>query len=455
MGRMLDFKGNTASLVHQEGGTRMKNFKMLFRCIALVCAIIAFATPAIAEIKVTKPESVGLSSERIQRIAGVMKQEVAKGSFPGAVVLIARNGKVAHFGAYGYLDGRQEKPMPKDGIFRIASMTKPIVTAAAMMMVEQGKLNLNDPISIYLPDFKDMKAEVQKKDAAGNTSYEIVPATRPILVQDLMRHTSGFTYGAFGARSDNIAKAYNEADVMGTKGDITAAEMIKRLAQIPLAFQPGTTFEYGMSVDVLGVLLEKVAGKGLDEILREMIFDPLKMKETAFYVPPEKAQRLADIYDSDPQKAPMLATIRVQDNPAGKRFLSAGSGLASTTEDYFRFSQMILNGGTLDGQRLLSKKTVEFMLSDHLMGAGANSMVLRVAAGPGYGFGLGFAVRLQEGFAWSPGTKGDAGWTGILGTIFTVDPKEKLVGIMMNQGPTQRIHSWFLFKDLLYATVIQ
>ncbi len=433
----------------------MKNFKMLFCWFVLVCAIVAFGTSAISEIKAAKPESVGLSGERIQRIAGVMKQEIHKGSFPGAVVLIARNGKVVHFDAYGYLDGKKEKPMPKDAIFRIASMTKPIVTAAAMMMVEQGKLNLNDPISMYLPEFKDMKAEVQKKDAAGSTSYEIVPATRPIIIQDLMRHTSGFTYGAFGARSDNIAKAYDEADVMGTKGDITADEMIKRLAQIPLAFQPGTTFEYGMSVDVLGILMERAAGKGLDEILREMILDPLKMKETAFYVPPEKAPRLADIYDSDPQKKGLLATIRVQDNPAGKRFFAAGSGLASTTEDYFRFAQMILNGGTLDGHRLLSKKTVEFMLSDHLMGAGANSMVLRLAAGPGYGFGLGFAVRLHEGFAWSPGSKGDAGWTGILGTIFTVDPKEKLVGIMMNQGPSQRVHSWFLFKDLLYATVIQ
>ncbi len=433
----------------------MKSSKPLFCRVMLVCVIVAFATPAISEINVTRPESVGLSSERIKRIAGVMKQEVTNGSFPGAVMLIARNGKVAHFDAYGYLDGKKDKPMPKNAIFRVASMTKPIVTVAAMMMVEQGKFNLNDPISAYLPEFKDMKAEVPKKDADGNVSYEIVPASRPITIQDLMRHTSGFTYGAFGARSANIAKAYNEADVMGIKADLTAAEMIKRLAQIPLAFQPGTTFEYGMSVDVLGILMERVAGKGLDEILREMVFDPLKMKETAFYVPPDKAVRLADIYDSDPQKAPMLATIRVQDNPAGKRYFAGGSGIASTTEDYFRFAQMIVNGGTLDGQRLLSKKTVEFMLSDHLMGAGANSMILRMAAGPGYGFGLGFAIRLHEGFAWSPGSKGDAGWTGILGTTFTVDPKEKLVGIMMNQGPSQRVHTWFLFKDLLYATVIQ
>ncbi len=433
----------------------MKSSKPLFCRVMLVCVIVAFATPAISEINVTRPESVGLSSERIKRIAGVMKQEVTNGSFPGAVMLIARNGKVAHFDAYGYLDGKKDKPMPKNAIFRVASMTKPIVTVAAMMMVEQGKFNLNDPISAYLPEFKDMKAEVPKKDADGNVSYEIVPASRPITIQDLMRHTSGFTYGAFGARSANIAKAYNEADVMGINADITAAEMIKRLAQIPLAFQPGTTFEYGMSVDVLGILMERVAGKGLDEILREMVFDPLKMKETAFYVPPDKAVRLADIYDSDPQKAPMLATIRVQDNPAGKRYFAGGSGIASTTEDYFRFAQMIVNGGTLDGQRLLSKKTVEFMLSDHLMGAGANSMILRMAEGPGYGFGLGFAIRLHEGFAWSPGSKGDAGWTGILGTTFTVDPKEKLVGIMMNQGPSQRVHTWFLFKDLLYATVIQ
>jgi CubicO group peptidase (beta-lactamase class C family) len=433
----------------------MKNLKLLLCWVVLVCAIVAFATPAICEVRVTKPESVGLSGERIQRIAGVMKQEVAKGSFPGAVVLIARNGKVAQFEAYGYLDGKKEKPMPKNAIFRIASMTKPIVTAAAMMMVEQGKINLNDPIFMYLPEFKDMKAEVRKKDAEGKISYEIVPASRPILIQDLMRHTSGFTYGAFGERSENIAKAYNEADLMGAKGDLTSAEMIKRLAEIPLAFQPGTKFEYGMSVDVLGILMEKVAGKGLDQILQEMILTPLKMKDTAFYVPQEKAARLADIYDSDPQKAPLLATIRVQDNPAGKRYFAAGSGLASTAEDYFRFAQMVLNGGVLDGQRLLSKKTVEFMLSDHLMGVGADSMVLKYAAGPGYGFGLGFAVRLHEGFSWAPGSKGDAGWTGILGTIFTVDPKEKLVGVLMNQGPTPRVRTWYLFKDLLYGAVVQ
>jgi CubicO group peptidase (beta-lactamase class C family) len=433
----------------------MKNPKVLFSWVVLVCAIIAFTTPALCEISVAKPESVGLSGERIQRIAGVMKQEVAKGSFPGAVVVIARNGKVAHFEAYGYLDGKKEKPMPKDAIFRIASMSKPIVTAAAMMMVEQGKFNLNDPIFMYLPEFKNMKAEIRKTDAEGKTSYEVVPASRPILIQDLMRHTSGFTYGAFGERSENIAKAYNEADLMGAKGDLTADEMIKRLAKIPLAFQPGTKFEYGMSVDVLGILMEKVAGKGLDEILQEMILTPLKMKDTAFYVPPEKASRLADIYDSDPQKKGMLAVIRVQDNPAGKRYFAAGSGLASTSEDYFRFAQMILNGGALDGHRLLSKKTVEFMLSDHLLGRGADSMVLKYAAGPGYGFGLGFAVRLHEGFAWAPGSIGDAGWTGIVGTIFTIDPKENLIGIMMDQGPTPRVHTWYLFKDLLYGSVIQ
>ncbi len=188
---------------------------------------------------------------------------------------------------------------------------------------------------------------------------------------------------------------------------------------------------------------------------QEMILTLLKMKDTAFYDPPEKVLRIAVVYDSDPQKAALLSMIRVNDNPAGKRYFSGGSGLASTTEDYFRFAQMILNRGTLDGTRLLSKKTVEFMLSDHLMGAGANSLVLKVAAGPGYGFGLGFAVRLHEGFAWAPGSKGDAGWTGIFGTIFTIDPKEKLVGVLMNHGPSSRAHTWFLFKDLLYATVIQ
>jgi CubicO group peptidase (beta-lactamase class C family) len=433
----------------------MKHIRVLFRCAIFVAVIAAFATHAIAETAISKPESVGLSSERIQRISDVMKQQIAKGAFPGAVMLIARDGKIASFDAYGYLDGKKTKPMPKDAIFRIASMSKPIVTAAAMMMLEQGKFNLNDPISMYLPEFKNMKVEVQKKDAEGKTSYEIVPAARPILIQDLMRHTSGFTYGAFGARSKNIAKAYNDADLMGAKGDLTSDEFVKRLAQIPLAFQPGTRFEYSMSIDVLGVLLERVAGKGLDKILQEMILTPLKMKDTAFYVPPEKAARLADAYDSDPQKAGLFAMIRVQDNPAGKRYFAAGSGLASTTEDYFRFAQMILNRGTLDGKRLLSKKTVQWMLSDHLMGMGDNSFVLKAVTGPGYGFGLGFAVRLHEGYTWAPGTKGDAMWAGILGTVFTIDPKEKIVGVLMNQGPSSRGRTWFLFKDLLYGAVIQ
>jgi CubicO group peptidase (beta-lactamase class C family) len=433
----------------------MKHIRVLFRWVILVAALVAFAPHAIAETAITKPESVGLSSERIQRIPDVMKQEVTKGAFPGVVVLIARDGKVVSFDAYGYLDVKKDKPMPKDAIFRIASMTKPIVTAAAMMMLEQGKFNLNDPISMYLPEFKDMKVEVQKKDAEGKTSYEIVPAARPILIQDLMRHTSGFTYGAFGARSDNIAKAYNDADLMGAKGDLTADEFIKRLAQIPLAFQPGTRFEYSMSIDVLGILMERVAGKGLDEILQELIFVPLKMKDTAFYVPPEKAPRLADAYDSDPQKAGFWAVMRVQDNPAGKRYFAGGSGLASTTEDYFRFSQMILNGGKLGSTRLLSKKTIQWMLSDHLMGAGDTSFVLKAVSGPGYGFGLGFAVRLHEGFAWVPGTKGDAMWTGILGTVFTIDPKEKLVGVLMMQGPSSRGRTAVMFKDLLYGAVIE
>ncbi len=434
---------------------KMKNLRLFFSVIIVVCAVMTAAAPAISKEQLTRPDALGFSADRLQRIGAVMNQEVAKGSFPGAVVLVARNGKVAYFDAYGFVDGKQERPMPKDAIFRIASMTKPIVTTAAMMMVEQGKLNLNDPIYMYFPEFKDMKAEIQKKDASGNISYEVVPASRPILIHDLMRHTSGFTYGAFGNRSDNVAKQYNEADLMAMKANLTGPEMIKRLSAIPLAFQPGTRFEYGMSVDVLGIILEKIAGKGLDQILQEMIFIPLGMKETSFYVPPEKAQRLADVFDSDPQKAALLSSIRVQDNPAGKRYFAGGSGLASTTEDYFRFAQMILNGGALDGKRLLSKKTVEYMLSDHLMGAGANSIVLQNVAGPGYGFGLGFAIRLQEGFAWAPGTKGDATWTGILGTMFTIDPKENLVGIMMNQGPSKRLHSWTLFKNLLYGAVVK
>ena len=383
----------------------------------------------------------GFSKERLARIVPVMREQIDKGMFPGVVTLVARNGKIVHFEATGYLDAAKTKPIQKDSIFRLASMTKPIVTVAAMMLVEQGRMKLNDPITNWLPELKDLKVETPEGD---------VPLQRPIQVHDLMRHTAGFVY-ADSTKSERIRKMYIEGNIESREVDITGDEMLKNLGKIPLAHQPGTYFEYSISVDVLGLLLERLTGKTLDVLLKEMLFDPLGMKDTAFWVPPEKVDRLADALDSDPQKEKMMKSYRILENPVGKTYLKGGAGLVGTAEDYLRFAQMILNGGELDGKRYLSKKTVEFMLSQHTVGMGGSTIG---TTGPGYGFGLGFGVRLDDGMGWVPGSKGDAMWAGAWGTSFWIDPEEQLVGILMAQGPSNRIHTRMLFKNLVYGALV-
>ncbi len=383
----------------------------------------------------------GLSKERLSRIVPVMREQIEKDMFPGAVTLVARNGKIVHFEATGYLDAAKTKPIQKDSIFRLASMTKPIVTVAAMMLVEQGRMKLNDPITNWLPELKDLKVETPEGD---------VPLQRPIQVHDLMRHTAGFVY-AGSTKSERIKKMYIEGNIESREVDITGDEMLKNLGQIPLAHQPGTYWEYSISVDVLGLLLERLTGKTLDVLLKEMLFDPLGMKDTAFWVPPEKVDRLADALDSDPQKEEMLKSYRILENPVGKSYLKGGAGLVGTAEDYLRFAQMMVNGGELDGKRYLSKKSVEFMLSQHTVGMGGSTIG---TTGPGYGFGLGFGVRLDDGMGWVPGSKGDAMWAGAWGTSFWIDPEENLVGILMAQGPSNRIHTRMLFKNLVYGALV-
>jgi CubicO group peptidase (beta-lactamase class C family) len=269
-------------------------------------------------------------------------------------------------------------------------------------------------------------------------------------VQDLLRHTSGFTYTG-SAPFTEINDAYAEADISSTDTDVSPDEFVQRLAQIPLVWQPGTRWEYGISTDVLGVLLERMNGERLDVLLDTMIFQPLRMKETSFQVRPDQMARLADAFDSDPLKAQLWKSSRVTIDP-GKRYRLGGAGSVSTAEDYFRFAQMVVNGGELDGVRLLSRKTIEYTLSDHMPdfpGSTAGT------TGPGYGFGLGFGVRLQDGFAVVPGSAGDAMWAGAGGTSFTIDPKEKIVGVFMAQAPTPRLHMRFLFKNFFYGALVK
>ncbi len=415
---------------------------------ALPMLLLLLAGPAFAGE--SPPEAQGFSPERLARIAPVMKEEIAKGTLPGAVTLIARNGKVVHFEAHGFLDAAKTKPMGKDAVFRGFSMTKPIVSVAALALIEQGKMSLRDPVSNWFPEFKEMKVLTEVRDERGRTSRVAVPAKRPMLVWDLLRHTSGLTYSGT-APFPEIKEAYEKADVESVNSDLSNEEFIKRLAAIPLAYEPGTRWEYGLSTDLLGLVVEKVAGKRLDVHLEETIFRPLGMKDTSFQAKPEQLGRLADALDADPLKVSSWKSARVEADP-GKRYLRGGAGAVFTAEDYLRFAQMVVNGVQLDGTRILSRESVEFMLSNHIQGLEGTPFP---TTGPGYGFGLGWGVRLDEGGAYAPGSKGDAMWAGAGGTSFTVDPKEKIVGIILAAAPNTRQHTRFLFKNLIYGALVE
>lgn len=413
---------------------------------AILTVCMFLTTVVVAHAQTAKPgakdEVAGMSRERLGRIATVMAEQVEKGVFPGAVTLVARRGTTVRYEAHGFRDAAKSQPMTRESIFRLASMTKPIVTVAAMMLVERGAMKLNDPIATWLPELKDMKVETPTGDAAVN---------RPITVHDLVRHTAGFVYGG-ATKSTRIKQMYEEGNIEARETDITGDEMLKRLGQIPLAHQPGTVWEYSIAVDVLGLLVERVVRTPLDQLLKNLLFEPLGMKDTAFWVPKEKVGRIAEALDADPMKATLSKSYRILENPAGKCYFKGGAGLVGTAGDYLKFAQMMVNGGEYQGKRYLSRKTVEFMLSDHIVGLGGTTVA---TTGPGYGFGLGFGVRVHDGVAWVPGSKGDAMWAGIWGTSFWIDPKEQLVGILMSQAPSQRIHTRMLFKNLVYGATVR
>jgi len=397
-------------------------------------------------LPVAKPEQVGMSSQRLERVGQVFKAQIAKERFPGAVVLIARKGKIAYFETFGQRDPVAGAPMSKDAIFRLYSMTKPFASVAAMMLVEDGKLTLADPISKYLPPLANLQVAVPKQEADGKTTYTLVPAERPITVQDLLRHTSGFVYGN-NTPNLRVKEAYLATGVDWR--DVTPAEQIERLSKVPLAHQPGTAWEYSLSTDVLGRVVEAASGMTLGAFLAERLFAPLKMTDTAFLVPKNKVGRLAQPFAIDKETGKPITLLDVtvaQKNDAG------GAGSAATTGDYARFCQMLLNGGKLDGVRILSRATVAYMTADHLDTIKPAIPTLQ----PGYGFGLGFAVRKGAGVNNTIGSAGEYNWGGAAGTGFWVDPKEQLVAIMMTQtvpGPAQRFDR-ALFRHAVYQALI-
>ena len=416
-----------------------------------LAASAALALPlfAAAELPRATPEQVDLSSGRLGMITETLKADVAANKIPGAVLLIVRRGKVAYFESVGKLDAATSVPMGKDSIFRIYSMSKPITTVAAMMLVEDGKLKLDDPIALYLPEFANMTVGVEKPDASGQPSLETVPARRPITVQDLMRHTSGITYGFFGPGL--VKKAYNDANIGADDPD--NAQFSQRIAKLPLAYQPGTTWDYSYSTDILGRIVEVVSGKSLLAFEKERLLDPLGMADTSFYVTDAaKQKRLAEPLANDRNFG---VNSDINDPRIAKKLESGGGGMVSTATDYAQFLQMLLGGGTLDGKRYLGPATIRQMTADHAnAGAGIVPGPLYLP-GAGYGFGLGFAVRRATGEAAVPGEAGEYYWGGAGGTYMWVDPKSDMFVIFMMQSPKYRVYYRSVIRSMVYAALLK
>src|SRR6267143_1007739 len=389
-----------------------------------------------------KPEEAGLSTERLARLTQVLKAETARGQYPGAVALVARKGKIAYFESVGQRDPGTGAPMSKDAIFRLYSMTKPCTSVAVMMLVEEGRLTLSDPVSKFLPQLADLQVSVPRFNPdTGKAVYALVPAERPITIQDLLRHTSGLVYGGFTNHAQ-VKELYAKNGVDWR--DVTPAEQLERLAKVPLAHQPGSAWEYSLSTDVLGRVVEVVSGTTLGRFLSERVFTPLKMSDTAFLVPKDKVGRLAQPFATDKATGKPIELLDVtvpQKNDAG------GAGTAGTAGDYARFSQMLLNGGRIDGVRLLGRATVSHMASDHLGN-------IRIAGNldRGYTFGLGFSVRKETGLNPMVGSAGEFRWGGAAGTAFWIDPKEQMIVVFMtqNQPGAPRRYDRELFQQLVY-----
>jgi len=423
---------------------------VLLAVTVLLGPSLAHAQRAASALPAAPPESVGMSTTRLARLSAVFAKEIEDKKLPGAVLMVARKGKLVYVNALGVRDPKSTDPMRTDAIFRIYSMTKPIVSVAAMVLVEDGKLQLMDPVSKWLPAFKDVKVWSEGGEVATQ---------RPMTVQDLLRHTAGLPYGELTqnvAVKDALAKAglFKPGVIEFDVRDMTGAEQVDRLARIPLLYQPGTTWEYSLASDVLGRVVEAASGKRLGLFMAERVFTPLRMTDTAFWVPDNKRGRVAEPLDKDPLTGTPIRLIDVSKEPGND---SGGAGGVGTAGDYLRFSQMLANGGVLDGQRVLSRTTVRLMTSDHLGSriALAPTPGGAVLGGSLYTFGLGFAVRPSDGIAPVPGTAGDFNWGGYAGTRFWVDPKEQLVGVFMVQsaGALRGYHRE-LFRQLVYQAIV-
>jgi len=403
----------------------MKTTRLML-IVTLLCAVLSCIGYA-GQLSAASPKDVGMSAEKLAGVKTAVQGLVDDKKVAGATVVVARKGKIAFFETFGMMDIAAKKPMAKDTILRFYSMTKPITSVAVMMLYEEGKIKLDDPVSEYIPRFKELKVYSE----SGNEALK-----RPMTIRDLLCHTSGLTYGFFGNTA--IDQMYREKNVFDRESSLE--DMVDKLGEIPLLYQPGTRWHYSVSADVLGYLVEKVSGRPLDEFFEERIFKPLDMKDTAFYVPAEKVDRFAVCYSF---------WLSVFDHPAASRYLkepvmrSGGGGLVSTAPDYLRFCQMLLNKGQLDGKRLLRAETVEMMAENQLPEG-----VTREDSG---GFGLGFSVRTEDGRF----PKGEYGWGGMASTHFWISPKHDLIVIALSQRMPYSGQLEDAVKPIIYDSILE
>ena len=402
---------------------------------SLIAGLLASATIFAADApKTPLPMNAGqgFSQEGLKRIDAFFADEIANNRMPGAVLAVAKNGKLSIYKSYGYLDKANNKPMTNDAIFNLASMTKVMASVSALTIYEEGKMPLNAPISNWLPQFKEMK--VGQVDADGKLTT--VPAKNPITVQDLMRHTSGLTYGGRGATP--VHKLYPAGSAPAAM-QYNAQEFVDKLAATPLLFEPGTVWDYGFGLDVLGIIQEKIVGQPLGTVMQDRIWKKVGMPDTTFDLAEKDRPRLAQPLPIDPMSGkPQKVDIHTKK----VKFDCGGSCAYSTAGDYIRFGQMLLNGGSLEGKRVLGPQTVAFMASNHLNKDIRNNVANTEPARVGYGFGLGVAVRMERGLSANNGNVGDYSWNGAYGTIFWADPKEQMVVVMMGVAPgdIRKIH---------------
>jgi CubicO group peptidase (beta-lactamase class C family) len=394
------------------------------RSLALVCSALGACAALAQPLPSAPPEKAGFSRDGLARIDRFFAREISAGRVPGAVVAVARDGKLVHYKAYGFLDKAAGTPMPLDAIFNLASMTKVLAAVGGLTLNEEGRLPLKARLDEYFPSFSAMKVGVP--GANGELALE---AARPIYIHDLYRHTSGLTYGGRG--SSAVHKLY-PAGSAGAAAQYNGEEFIAKVSSLPLLYQPGTVWDYGFSIDVLGLVIEKVSGQRLNDFLKAAVWDKVKMPDTGFVVPAEKRNRIARPLPQDPLTG-KDQRIEILDTPV--KFDCAGSCAFSTVGDYLRFGEMLLEGGAIDGRRVLSPKTVHLMASDQLGPNIRNTVAGTEPQRDGYGFGLGVAVRTRDGVAASPGTVGDFTWNGANGTAFWADPQERLVVVYGTVAP--------------------